>query len=78
MLCNFLIQPHFNYACISWNPLVIQRKKYVLFFLKLNSRQPIEAKLFKETNGLQTIERVEQDVTTKVFIMVGDFTILCN
>ena len=35
LLCNTLIQLHFDYACITWYPLVIQKiKKYKL--LKIN------------------------------------------
>ena len=53
LLCNFLIQPHFDYACISWYTLISQkmRKKlqvtqneFIHFCLKLNSRQHIRAK----------------------------------
>ena len=53
LLCNSLIQPHFDYGCISWYPLFNQKmrnklhvtqKKYIRFCLKLNSRQHIGAK----------------------------------
>ena len=27
LLCNSLIQPHFDYACISWYPLICQKMR---------------------------------------------------
>ena len=68
LLCNFLIQPHFDYACISWyhlvnqkmsNKLQVTQKKCIRFCLKLNSRQHIGTKKFKKLNLLPTRERVE-------------------
>ena len=76
LLCNSLIQPHFDYACISWYPLIKQKirnklqvtqNKCIGFRLKLNSRQHIGAKEFKKINWLPTKERVEQRIATKVF-----------
>ena len=55
LLCNSLIQPHFDYACISWYPLInkkmknelqITQNKCIRFCLKLNSRQHLGAKDF--------------------------------
>ena len=46
-LCNSLIQPHWEYACISWYSLISQKmrsklqvtqNKCIRFCLKLNSR----------------------------------------
>ena len=51
LLCNSLIQPHFDYACIYWYPLINQKmriklqvtqNKYIHFCLKLSSRQHID------------------------------------
>ena len=76
LLCNPLIQPHFDYACISWFPLINQKmrnklqitqNKCIHFSLKLTSRQHIRAKEFKKINWLSTKERVEQHIATKVF-----------
>ena len=76
LLCNSLIQPYFDYACISWYPFINQRmrnklqvtqNKYIHFCLKLNSRQHIGAKEFKKINWLPTKERVEQRIAIKVF-----------
>ena len=59
LLCSSLIQPHFDYACISWHPLIsnkmrnklqVTQNKCTCFCLKLNSRQHIRAKEFKEIN----------------------------
>ena len=59
LLCNSLIQPHFDYDCIFLYPLVSQklRKKIQAtqnecfrFCLKLSSRQHTGAKEFKEIN----------------------------
>ena len=79
-LCNFLIQPHFDFACVSWCPLVskkirkkiqVTQNKCICFCLKLNSRHHIGAKEFKEINWLPTKERVEQRVATNIFKYIG-------
>ena len=76
LLCNSLIQPHFDYACISWyslinqemrNKLHVTQNKCIRFYLKLNSEQNIGAKEFKKINWLPTKERAEQRIATKVF-----------
>ena len=55
LLCNSLIQPHFDYACDSWYPLVskkirkkmqVTQKKFTRFCLKLDSRHHIGTKEF--------------------------------
>ena len=74
MLCNSLIQPHFDYTCISWYPLINQKmrnklqvtqNKCIRFCLKINSRQHIGAKEFKKVKWLPTKGRVEQLIVTK-------------
>ena len=76
LLYKSLIQPHFDYTCISWyllikgkmrNKLQLIQNKYIRFCLKLNSRQDVGTKEFEETNWLPTKERVEQRIITKVF-----------
>ena len=76
LLFNSLIQAHFDYACISWCPLINQKmrnklqvtqNKFFHFYLKLNSRQHIGAKELKKINWLQSKERVEQSTATEVF-----------
>ena len=74
-LCNSLIHPHFDCACISLYPLSshkmskklqITRNKCVLFLKKLNSRWHSGAKKFQEINWLPK-KRVAQRVATNVF-----------
>ena len=76
LLRSSLIQPHFDYACISWYPLINQKmrnklqatqNKCIRFYLKLNSRQHVGAKKSKKINWLPIKERVEQCIATKVF-----------
>ena len=56
-----LIQAHFDYACVSWYPLVskkirkkiqVTQNKCIRFCLKLNPRHHIGAKEFREINWL--------------------------
>ena len=79
LLCNSLIQPHFDYACISWYPLMNQKmrnklqvtqNKCIRFCLKLNSRQHIGAKEFIKINWLHTKERVDNALLQR-FLMKG-------
>ena len=67
LLCNSLIQAHFDYTCISWYPLINQKKrnklhvtqnKCICFCLKLNSRQHIGAKEFKDNTGFKDNTRI--------------------
>ena len=76
LLCNSLIQPRFDYLCVSWYSLVSKkiRKKILItqikairFCLKVNSRYHIGSKEFKEKNWLPIKERVEQGAATKRF-----------
>ena len=50
LLCNALIQPHFDYACTAWYPnlskklkdkLQVTQNKWIRFCLKLRSREHI-------------------------------------
>ena len=76
LLCNSLIQPHFNYASICWYPLIRQnlrnklqvtQSKCIRFCSKLNSKQHICAKEFKVIKWLPAKEKVKQRLATKVF-----------
>ena len=76
LLCNYLMQLHFDYTCVSLYPSVNQKirkkiqdakNKCIYFWLKLSSRQHISVKEFKEINWLSTKERVEQRAATEVF-----------
>ena len=79
LLGNSLIQPHFDYACMSWyllidqkirNKLQVTQNKCIRFCLKLNSRQHIGAKEFIKINWLHTKERVDNALLQR-FLMKG-------
>ena len=75
LLYNSLIQPHFDYECVSWYTLVskkikkiqVTQNKCIRFCLKLNPRHHTVAKEFKGMNWLPTKEIVEQRIATNVF-----------
>ena len=76
LLANALIQPHFDYACSAWFPLINKRltkkiqtaqNKCVRFCLNLNNRAHIGVREFKNINWLPTKERFEQCTATSVF-----------
>ena len=69
MLCNSLIQPHFDYACSAWYPnlnkkyiikVKIAQNKCIRFCLFLENRAHIGVKEFRNINWLPTRERFEQ------------------
>ena len=60
MLCNALIQPHFDYACTAWYPnrtkkkqkkeIQIMQNKYIQFCLRLDKKQHISLTEFRSIN----------------------------
>ena len=65
LLCNSLIQPHFDFACCSWYPLLTQnlkkrlqtsQNKCIRFCLSLNNRDRIDGTKFAEINWLPVKE----------------------
>ena len=69
ILCNSLIQPHFDYACSAWYPnlnkqytkkVQIAQNKCIRFCLFLESRDHICVNGFRKINWLPTRERFEQ------------------
>ena len=70
LLCNSLIQPHFDYACNSCYSLINQKMRNKLqapqnkcvFLFKTQLRQYIGAKEFKKIKWLPTKEEVEQRI----------------
>jgi len=71
MLCNALIQPHFDYACSAWYPnlnkkltkkIQTAQNKCIRFCLYMDNRSHIGIKEFKRINWLPTRERFEQCV----------------
>ena len=61
LLCNALIQPHFDYACSAWyinlnksfkTKLQVMQNKCIRFCLKLGKRTHVGAKEFNNLNWL--------------------------
>ena len=76
MLCNTLIQPHFDYACSAWYPnlckglkdkLQIAQNKCIRYCLYLENREGIRYKHFKKINWLPITERVNQFIAVSVY-----------
>ena len=76
LLCNALIQPHFDYACAAWYPnlnrrfvkkIQISQNKCIRFCLKLDNREHIGVGEFRKINWLPTKERFEQCLCTNIF-----------
>ena len=76
MLCNALVQPHFDYACMAWYPkltqslknkIQIMQNKCIRFCLQLNQRNHIGLKEFREINWLNTSDRFTQCICSQVF-----------
>ena len=79
LLCNALIQPHFDYAFTVWYPdlskklkdkLQVTRNKYIRFCLKLQSREHISNENFHKLNCLPINQRFQQCVTSTGFKFV--------
>ena len=76
LLCNAIIQPHFDYACIAWFPNLnksIRKKlqtfqnKCIRFCLQLGNRTHIGIDEFKEINWLNVSDRFDQCVSANIF-----------
>ena len=76
MLCNTLIQPHFDYACSAWYPnlqkglrdkLQIAQNKCIRFCLFLGNRDGIRYKHLRQINWLPVAERVKQFIAVMVY-----------
>ena len=76
MLCNTIIQPHFNYASSAWYPnlnknlkskLQIAQNKCTRFCLHLGNRKGICYKHFKEINWLPISDRVDQFIAVSAY-----------
>ena len=77
LLCNSLIQSHFNHACSAWYPnlnkrlmskLQILQNKCRRFCLNLNNRDLIEQNVFEKNNWLPANDRFEQIISSMSFI----------
>ena len=80
LLCNAIIQPHFDYACSAWYPnltqklkkkLQVMQNKCVCFCLQLDKMSTISHKEFKDLNWLPVITRFEQCVISIVFKFIN-------
>ena len=76
LLCNSLIQPHFDYACSAWYPnlnkrlkskLQILQNKCIRFCLNLNNRAHIGQKEFEKINWLPVNDRFKQVISSMSF-----------
>ena len=76
LLCNAIIQPHFDYACSAWYPnlnkkfnskLQTMLSKCVRFCLQLDSRSHIWIKEFEQINWLPVSERFNQRTFSNAF-----------
>ena len=76
LLCNALIQPHFDYASSAWyqnlhnklsDKLQICQNKCIRFCLSFGNRSHIGISEFKEINWLPVKARFEQNFTTHIF-----------
>ena len=83
MLCNTLIQPHFDYASSAWYPnlckglkgkLQIVQNKCIRFCLYLDNREGIRYKHLKKINWLPISERVNQFIAVSVYKLSNDLT----
>ena len=76
MLCNALIQPHFDYACPAWYPYLtekmkkkiqITQNKCIRFCLRLDKMHHISEGDFRLINWLPTNKIVDQCIKTITF-----------
>ena len=81
LLCNALIQPHFDYACSSWYinlnksfkaKLQVMQNKCIRFCLKLGKRTHIDAKEFNTLNWLPVEQRFHQCLCVNTFKYFND------
>ena len=79
LLCNALIQPHFDYACTAWYAKLDKEtkrsaasytKQMHLILLELRSREHISNEYFHKLNWLPKNQRFQQCVTSTVFKFV--------
>ena len=79
LLCNAVIQSHFDYTCSAWYPnatqlkkkLQVMQNKCIRFCLQLDKISTISHKEFKDLNWLPVITRFEQCVISIVFKFIN-------
>ena len=76
LLCNALIQPHYDYACSAWYPSLNKRlskkiqtsqNKCIGYCLNLDNRAHVGIDEFIKINWLPTKERVAQCICVNIF-----------
>ena len=76
LLCNVLIQPHFDYTFAAWYPnlnkkyrnkLQILRNKCIRFCVQLDNREHIGTEHFNKINWFPRDQRSKQCISTSVF-----------
>ena len=81
LLCNALIQPHFDYACSVWYPnlnkefktkLQTLQNECVCFRLQLDNRAHVGTTGFKKVNWLPFDYRFRQCLAANVFKFFDD------
>ena len=78
LLCNAIMQPHFDYACSAWHTNLTQKLKKELiqnksipFCLHLDKMSTISHKEFHDLNWLPLITRFEQFVISIMFKFIN-------
>ena len=83
LLCNALIQPHYDYTCSTWYPslskrllkkIQISQNKCIRYCLKLDNRSHVGVVEFKKLNWLPTKERVYQCICVSIFKFFNDMS----
>ena len=81
MLCNALIQPHFDYACPAWycnltektkKKIQITQNEWIRFCLRLGKMHIISEEDFRLINWLPASKRVEQCINNITFKFVNN------
>ena len=81
LLCNVLIQPHFDYACSDWYPNLTKKlknriqtsqNKWIRFCLQLDKMTYISHKELETLNWLPLTERFNQCINSIAFKYVND------
>ena len=76
LLCNALIQPHFDFACLAWytnlkkklkRKVQTSQNKCIRFCLNMGNRDHIGVQEFKKINWLPTKERFEQCLLVSIY-----------
>ena len=72
MLCNALIQPHFDYACPAWYPNRTENyaRKCIRFCLILDKVYDMSEEDFRLTTWLPISKRVNQCIYADAFKFV--------